>query len=79
MLSAVAAFGGIAWGLGYRLQHYFVPSAIVGDLLAGVAVGFACQGALAALRARRAARDGRTTAASVGAGALGTRPVLADG
>jgi len=79
VLSAVGAFGGIAWGLGYRLQHYFVPSAIVGDLLAGVGVGFACRLALAALRSRRPADDRRATAATVASGTPGARAALADG
>jgi hypothetical protein len=35
----LAVFGGISWGLGYRQQHYFVPTTMMALVLAGVGVG----------------------------------------
>jgi hypothetical protein len=43
LLAVICAFAGIAGGLGYRQQHYFVPTSMLGLALAGLAVGFTCQ------------------------------------
>jgi hypothetical protein len=55
LLWAACVFAGVTWGLRYLLQHYFVPTTVVADLLAGVGVGWLVQsaiGQLAALRRR---------------------------
>jgi hypothetical protein len=43
VLLSISIFGGIAWGLGYRQQHYFIPGSIMGLVLAGLGVGFTLQ------------------------------------
>ncbi|HYU17332.1 MAG TPA: glycosyltransferase family 39 protein [Chloroflexota bacterium] len=40
LLWVACIFGGVTWGLGYRMQHYFVPSAAMAILLAGLAAGW---------------------------------------
>jgi 4-amino-4-deoxy-L-arabinose transferase-like glycosyltransferase len=40
LLWAVCIFGGVTWGLGFRLQQYFVPTALMATLLAGLAAGW---------------------------------------
>ena len=45
LLWALCLWVGISVALGFRLQHYFVPTAMVGTLLAGLAVGWTLEGA----------------------------------
>jgi hypothetical protein len=63
LLWVLGFFGGVTLALGYVLDHYFMPTATMGLLLSGLAVGWTAQAAwrVAArgLRARRAAPTGR--------------------
>jgi hypothetical protein len=38
-------WGGISVGLGFLLQHYFVPTALIATLLSGLAIGWSAQAA----------------------------------
>ena len=40
LLCTVCMFAGVSWGLGFRLQHYFVPTAVMTTLVAGVGAGW---------------------------------------
>jgi hypothetical protein len=57
LLWTLGFFGGVTVGLGYMLDHYFVPTATIGILLGGLAVGWsfqlAWQGALHLVRRGR--------------------------
>lgn len=48
-LWSVCIWVGVTVGLGFLLQHYFVPTAMTADLLAGLASGWAAQAALQTL------------------------------
>jgi hypothetical protein len=41
LLWVAAFFAGVTWGLGFLLQHYFVPTALTAILLAGLGAGWA--------------------------------------
>ena len=43
LLWALCVWVGVSVALGFRLQHYFVPTAMLGALLAGLAVGWPVQ------------------------------------
>jgi 4-amino-4-deoxy-L-arabinose transferase-like glycosyltransferase len=43
LLWVACIFGGVTWGLGFRLQQYFVPTAMMATVLAGLAVGWVAQ------------------------------------
>jgi hypothetical protein len=43
LLWTTALFAGVTWGLGYRMQHYFVPTALTATLLAGMGAGWVSQ------------------------------------
>jgi 4-amino-4-deoxy-L-arabinose transferase-like glycosyltransferase len=53
LLWAACVFAGVSWGLRYLLQHYFVPTMVTADLLAGVGVGWMIQAALGHVAAAR--------------------------
>jgi hypothetical protein len=40
LLWTACIFGGVTWGLGYLLDHYFVPTAVMSLILVGLAVGW---------------------------------------
>ncbi|MGE3272996.1 MAG: hypothetical protein AB7P40_29960, partial [Chloroflexota bacterium] len=40
LLWVVGIYGGVTWGLGYLLDHYFVPTATMTLLLSGLAIGW---------------------------------------
>lgn len=40
LLWVACIFAGVTWGLGYLLDHYFVPTAAMGLLLNGLAIGW---------------------------------------
>jgi hypothetical protein len=61
LLWALSVWVGVSVGLGFRLQHYFVPTALIGTLLAGLAVGWAVEAAWALARVRLSAFAGRAT------------------
>jgi hypothetical protein len=50
LLWVVGFFGGVAVGLGYVLDHYFVPTATMGIVLAGLTVGWGTRLAWSAAR-----------------------------
>jgi hypothetical protein len=43
LLGVLGFFGGVTIGLGYVLDHYFVPTAIMGLVLSGLAVGWSAR------------------------------------
>jgi hypothetical protein len=44
-------WAGVTAGLGFLLQHYFVPTAVIATLLSGLAIGWAVQTAISLVRA----------------------------
>jgi hypothetical protein len=50
LLWVVGFFGGVTVGLGYVLDHYFVPTAIMGLILTGLTVGWGTEAAWNAAR-----------------------------
>ena len=54
LLWAASILGGLTWGLGYLLQHYFIPTQVVTTLLAGLGAGWTCRAAWRLVTTRRA-------------------------
>jgi hypothetical protein len=44
-------WAGVTAGLGFLLQHYFVPTAVVATLLSGLAIGWAAEAAISFIKA----------------------------
>jgi hypothetical protein len=62
LLWVVGFFGGVTVGLGYVLDHYFVPTATMGLILTGLTVGWGAQVAWSATRRISRRRQGRPVA-----------------
>jgi hypothetical protein len=61
LLWVLGFFGGVTLGLGYVLDHYFVPTAVMGLILSGLTVGWSVRLAWAAVaRPSRHQDPGRT-------------------
>jgi hypothetical protein len=43
LLWVLGFFGGVTLGLGYVLDHYFVPTALMGLILGGLTVGWSAR------------------------------------
>lgn len=64
LLWVLCIWAGISAALGFRLQHYFVPTALIGTMLAGLAVGWSLEAAWALARVRLPAFPGRAAPAT---------------
>ena len=59
--------GGVTWGLGFRLQHYFVPTTTMATLLAGLGGGLVGELVARGVAWSRATVTGRAGALAAGA------------
>jgi hypothetical protein len=61
LLWVLGFFGGVSLGLGYVLDHYFVPTAVMGLILGGLTVGWSARLAMGAV-SRPSGRQGQDVA-----------------